>query len=123
MHICVPVSERESTMAETIEVSDIWPRIARWNRNKLDNRRLDQIRFNISMARSQLEMRTTTSIIWQPYMGTSYQNDLDVEIAFELSRHRTILQYCMQVRIHFFLNSLNVNVLNQINDVGCMVPW
>jgi NMD protein affecting ribosome stability and mRNA decay len=98
MHICAPVSEG-TNINDAVEAADIRPKIARWNRDKLDRRRLDEIRYNISIARNQLEMRSTASIIWQPYMSSAYQYEVDIQIAAELSIHRAILQYCTVVRV------------------------
>ena len=86
-------------MADVVEAADVRPKIARWNRDQLDMNMTDQIRFNISMARNQLEMRTVSSIIWEPYMGSSYQGEHDIQVAATLPRQRVIFQYCSQVRI------------------------
>jgi hypothetical protein len=103
------------SLADTVDAADVRPRIARWNRDKLDMRKADQIRFNISIARNQLEMRTTESIIWQPYMGSRYQHETEVLAAGEMSRSRTILEYCMQVRGRIlFFKLLQILIISKL---------
>src|SRR3954470_22146657 len=81
MHICVPLASLTDTQDNMVS-SDVWPRISRWNRDRLDGRRLGAIRFNTISARGQLEMRTSDSIIWQPYIGSRHLQEQLVEIAF-----------------------------------------
>jgi hypothetical protein len=116
MHICVPLSKKMD-IADVLAAADVRPKIARWNRDQLDMSRSDHIRFNISTARNQLEMRTASSIIWEPYMGSSFHDEHDIQVATKLSRHRVILEYRQQVRVHyinFFKFISSIILLNHV---------
>ena len=77
-------------MDPNVGSTDVWPRICAYNKDRLAKTQVDRGKHSVTFVREQVERRSLSSIVWNPYDRSKYIMEEDLREAFILSLKRVV---------------------------------